>query len=180
MSFHAGQTFTFGETPSATKWNYLWENDYALADGSGISAGAITTAKLAAAAVTSSKIDFTTFPASASFSDPDVSGGANGVTVLSDTYGFVIGQEYLIIHKNLWAGSSDGGIWTLNMSVNGVGIASSRLSGVTSVQYPSISMAIYTAAATASYTVAVTANRATGSGTVTVEQPRVLIIPLAN
>lgn len=41
MSFHAGQTFTFGETPSATKWNYLWENDYALADGSGISDDAI-------------------------------------------------------------------------------------------------------------------------------------------
>lgn len=32
MSFHAGQSFTFGETPSATKWNYLWENDYALQD----------------------------------------------------------------------------------------------------------------------------------------------------
>lgn len=41
MSFHAGQTFTFGETPSATKWNYLWENDYALADGTGISDNAI-------------------------------------------------------------------------------------------------------------------------------------------
>ncbi len=41
MSFHSGQTFTFGETPSATKWNYLWENDYALADGTGISDGVI-------------------------------------------------------------------------------------------------------------------------------------------
>lgn len=36
MSFHTGQSFTFGETPSATKWNYLWENDYALADGTGL------------------------------------------------------------------------------------------------------------------------------------------------
>lgn len=41
MSFHAGQTFTFGEQPSATKWQYLWDNDYALADGSGISDNAI-------------------------------------------------------------------------------------------------------------------------------------------
>lgn len=41
MSFHTGQTFTFGETPSATKWNYLWENDYALADGTGIEDDAI-------------------------------------------------------------------------------------------------------------------------------------------
>jgi len=41
MSFHTGQTFTFGETPSATKWGYLWENDYALADGTGIENDAI-------------------------------------------------------------------------------------------------------------------------------------------
>ena len=41
MSFHTGQSFTFGETPSATKWNYLWENDYALADGTGIEDDAI-------------------------------------------------------------------------------------------------------------------------------------------
>lgn len=41
MPFHTGQTFTFGETPSATKWNYLWENDYALADGTGIEDDAI-------------------------------------------------------------------------------------------------------------------------------------------
>jgi hypothetical protein len=27
MTFHTGQTFTFGEQPSATKWGYLWEND---------------------------------------------------------------------------------------------------------------------------------------------------------
>lgn len=46
MSFHAGQTFTFGEQPSATKWGYIWENDYALADGSGISAGAVAFSKL--------------------------------------------------------------------------------------------------------------------------------------
>lgn len=42
MSFHTGQSFTFGETPSATKWNYLWENDYALADGTGIEDDAIS------------------------------------------------------------------------------------------------------------------------------------------
>ncbi len=41
MSFHTGQSFVFGEQPSATKWNYLWDNDYALADGSGIEDDAI-------------------------------------------------------------------------------------------------------------------------------------------
>lgn len=47
MSFHTGQTFTFGETPSATKWNYLWENDYALADGTGIEDSVIGNRQLA-------------------------------------------------------------------------------------------------------------------------------------
>ena len=58
MSFHPGQSFTFGEVPSTTKWNYLWENDYALADGSGIDAGAILNSHLAAEAVDSTKIDW--------------------------------------------------------------------------------------------------------------------------
>ncbi len=47
MSFHAGQTFTFGEQPSATKWQYIWDNDYALADGSGISDSVIGNRQLA-------------------------------------------------------------------------------------------------------------------------------------
>ena len=34
MSFTAGQSFSFGEQPSTTKWNYLWGNDYALQDWS--------------------------------------------------------------------------------------------------------------------------------------------------
>ena len=58
MSFHPGQTFTYGETPSATKWQYLWDNDYALADGSGIEAGAINNSHLAANIVDSSKVDW--------------------------------------------------------------------------------------------------------------------------
>lgn len=58
MSFHAAQTFTFGEQPSATKWQYIWDNDYALADGSGISSGAITAAKIAANVIDQSKIDW--------------------------------------------------------------------------------------------------------------------------
>jgi len=52
MSFHAGQTFTFGEQPSATKWQYLWDNDYALADGTGISNDAIINRHLADDSVT--------------------------------------------------------------------------------------------------------------------------------
>lgn len=38
MSFHPGQTFTFGEQPSATKWQWVWDNDYALQDWSAFTA----------------------------------------------------------------------------------------------------------------------------------------------
>lgn len=51
MTFHSGQTFVFGETPSATKWQYLWDNDYALADGTGIDNNAIAARSLATNAI---------------------------------------------------------------------------------------------------------------------------------
>lgn len=41
MAFTTGQTFTYGETPSAAKMQYIWDNDYALADGTGIEDDAI-------------------------------------------------------------------------------------------------------------------------------------------
>ncbi len=58
MSFHTGQTFTFGETPSATKWNYIWENDYALRDGTGIADDAILQRHLADGIVNSDRVDW--------------------------------------------------------------------------------------------------------------------------
>lgn len=36
MTFHSSQTFTYGEQPSASKWQYIWDNDEALRDGSGL------------------------------------------------------------------------------------------------------------------------------------------------
>lgn len=56
MSFHTAQTFTYGETPSATKWNYLWENDYALADGTGIEDDAIIARHITDAVITPAKL----------------------------------------------------------------------------------------------------------------------------
>ena len=56
MSFHAGQTFVYGEQPSATKMQYIWDNDYALADGSGISDSAIKNRHVADANITPAKL----------------------------------------------------------------------------------------------------------------------------
>jgi hypothetical protein len=41
MAFQGGNTFVFGEQPAASKWDQLWRNDDALADGTGISDNAI-------------------------------------------------------------------------------------------------------------------------------------------
>lgn len=57
MSFHASQTFTFGETPSATKWNYLWENDYALQDWSAFTNGTFPIALIDDGDITPAKLD---------------------------------------------------------------------------------------------------------------------------
>lgn len=38
MSFQRGNTFVFGETPAASKWDQLWRNDDALQDWSGFDA----------------------------------------------------------------------------------------------------------------------------------------------
>ena len=57
MSFHPGQTFTFGETPSATKWNYLWENDYALQDWSAFTNDTFPIALIQDGDITAAKLD---------------------------------------------------------------------------------------------------------------------------
>lgn len=82
MSFHSGQTFTFGETPSATKWNYLWENDYALADGTGISDAAIINRHLSTTAVKVGNIDFSTWPSVTAYLVNDQN-STNGVSLIN-------------------------------------------------------------------------------------------------
>lgn len=84
MSFHAGQTFTFGEQPSATKWQYVWDNDYALADGTGISNDAILTRHILDANITTRKLK----PSTINFTD---AGGSN-FTTTSGSYVDITGM----------------------------------------------------------------------------------------
>mgnify|MGYP003465866295 CR=1 FL=1 len=58
MSFHTAQTFTFGETPSATKWNYIWENDYALQDWSAFTNATFPIALIDDEDITTEKLEF--------------------------------------------------------------------------------------------------------------------------
>lgn len=51
MAFTAGQSFSFGEQPSTTKWNYLWGNDYALQDWSAYTDGTFPVALMDANAI---------------------------------------------------------------------------------------------------------------------------------
>lgn len=60
-----GMSFSPFAILTAEEQNDLVENIESLATGSGIGDGAVTTAKIANSAVTSAKIDFTTFPQNA-------------------------------------------------------------------------------------------------------------------
>ena len=55
MAFQEGNTFVYGEQPSASKMDQLWRNDDALYNG-GLAAGAIQAAAIAAGAVTAPKL----------------------------------------------------------------------------------------------------------------------------
>lgn len=57
MSFHAGQTFTFGEQPSATKWQWVWDNDYALQDWTAFSNDSFPAALIADGSIPPEKLD---------------------------------------------------------------------------------------------------------------------------
>lgn len=100
MSFHTGQSFTFGETPSATKWNYLWENDYALADGTGLEDDIIDSRHYV-----DGSIDFAHLGADiAGFQLlADVTLGVAGDTISSGT---VTARKYI---KLIWAPIATGG-----------------------------------------------------------------------
>jgi len=91
MSFHAGQTFTFGEQPSATKWQYLWDNDYALADGTGISDNAILNRHLASGIVGSAEMAAQPSPTALSFNSgwTDYGGGFKTGCYYKDSMGIV-------------------------------------------------------------------------------------------
>lgn len=56
MAFHLNQTFVYGEQPSATKMQYIWDNDYALADGSGFEDDAIETSHILANTIEAIKL----------------------------------------------------------------------------------------------------------------------------
>lgn len=58
---YAAWSVIAGEQPTASKWNILGTNDASFNDGTGIAAGAIGTSALASSAVTTAKIDFTSF-----------------------------------------------------------------------------------------------------------------------
>lgn len=121
MSFHAGQTFTFGEQPSATKWQYLWDNDYALADGTGISDAAIINRHIAPAVVEADNIKGDTFPTTSFYDDAkifweEIGRVTAGGTITTQTTPTMAAKKYLIIIST-WLPT--GGANAANIRFNG-------------------------------------------------------------
>ncbi len=100
MSFHAGQTFTFGEQPSATKWQYLWDNDYALADGSGISDDALLSRHYAAKSVNAEALD-AGVPVQIVQTDFSAFASSAGVTIPYDNTIPQIGEGFEVMTRSI-------------------------------------------------------------------------------
>lgn len=90
----------FGEQPTAAKWNQLGANDAGFKDGTNIDSSAITTAKIAALAVTEAKINLT------------FSAYTNGGTAGGTGYYVSLGGIKLLVIKDVQAAA---GAWnTIN------------------------------------------------------------------
>ena len=95
----------FGEQPTAAKWNQLGANDAGFKDGTNIDASAITTAKIAALAVTEAKINLTL----TAYTNSGTAGGTG--------YYISLGGLKILMIKDLQAAA---GAWnTINWSTVG-------------------------------------------------------------
>jgi len=93
MSFHTGQSFVFGEQPSATKWNYLWDNDYALADGSGIEDDAIIARHISAFDKSNLTSDINPYKFSV-YRNAALNTGTGGAAIVFDTETYDSNNDY--------------------------------------------------------------------------------------
>lgn len=170
MSFHPGQTFTFGEQPSASKWQFLWDNDYALADGSGITDNAIAVGKNTVATRPRVKISLTpltqaTQQISSGASTTIITGSISVPTNLS-----AMALEVLFSAKNVF-GSTNNDTFDVSLQLDGTEIGSGRYFAV-NTSGRDRGMIIYgakTSITSGSHTLAAVAVRSSGSGTMTFE-----------
>lgn len=142
----------------------------------------ITTPKLANSSVTATKVDFTTFQQSVRKVGTDgTTSGTTELVLTSQSYNFINGSKYLIIASSFFSSPNDSGsYYDHKIRVNGVQVVAGRKGGASYLQDPNTIQDIYTASATATYTVQQSYTRISGSGTISVQTPLLLIIPLAN
>lgn len=124
---YSADSFTALEIPTLAKMNKLWANDASFNDGTGIGTNAITSAKIAAAAVGSSKLDYTTvttiqqiaqLASDVSISAPSDTAipGLGTVSVTADGK-----RRIKITFKSMELWRNGGGLIALKIWENGVG-----------------------------------------------------------
>jgi len=124
-----GWAVIYGETPSATRWSELGENDDSLATGAGIDDLAILRRHINAAAVDVSKVDLATWPAflaSASGSQ-NIIGGAAAVPFVANTEIFDNTNNYNNGSYIFTVPAGGGGVYEFFLFVTGSNPTSSRL-----------------------------------------------------
>lgn len=123
----------YGEQPTAAKWNQLGANDAGFKDGTNIDSLAITTAKLAAAAVTPDKLgtggntaSIQTSQATSSTSYTDLATVGPSVTVTIGANGLA-----LVLFSTIQTNSSASGYSDCSIDISGATTISANTNGAT-------------------------------------------------
>lgn len=175
---YAAFSVVFGEQPSAAKWNILGTNDASFNDGTGIATSAITTAKIANAAITSEKLAPTiyqnlsvSYPSISSAAYTDVTGSNFSVTTTATTTKMLI----MSFVTGRWTGTPS--VETkANILVDGVQVTESRQDP--GVSGDSINHALFVTTTHAAGTFTVKNQVKSASGTIQVFDNRTHVILL--
>ena len=168
---------SFGEQPSAAKWNILGSNDASFADGTGISAGAIGATQLAAGAVTSAKLAPTVY-ATDSFIG---SGITNTSYATITTQSVTMAASGKVLVQASMSGQLSSGApaisWYGKIYVDGVGQTEHRNDAWVSNASQTINCIAYTTHAAGTFNITLQAK--VGGGTFTIWDTTIVTMVLA-
>lgn len=156
---YASWSVTFGEQPSAAKWNILGTNDASFNDGTGIGTNAIAAASLKTNAIKLGYTELTADANTSGTSETEVTGLATTVTIPSGSRSIIIMGSFVCqanaaanMSVNLWDGAVTSG--TLLVA---------SMQGINGLNQMSVNKVVTPAAGSKTYRVSVK----TSSGTAT-------------
>lgn len=172
-----GWAVIYGETPSASRWSELGENDDALATGAGIDDNAIIKRHMAAASVDIDNIDLANMDGVIQYTGATSNNNSSNYVMVQGAPTLKAGQWYLVIAATQMSRSGDSGtVFEHRLQVDGTTIATERIQS--DVQRGDTIIGLYRSPTAGAKTVRVISVRLAGTLTFNVEAPRIEIVPL--